>query len=152
MKKLVLALIVALSVFSAVAQNTDNLVNNYVHVKDALINSDGKSAAAAIVKLYESIKGDAEFAHRPDLLKATEKLRQAGNDIDKQRAAFNDVSTLLWKLVKTSDNASQAVYYQYCPMKKAYWLSTEKDIKNPYYGSAMLTCGKVEDSKPASQN
>ncbi|MAQ74933.1 MAG: hypothetical protein CL613_01215 [Aquimarina sp.] len=32
-------------------------------------------------------------------------------------------------------------------MKKAYWLSKEKDIKNPYYGSSMLTCGKVAETK-----
>ncbi|RYF82932.1 MAG: DUF3347 domain-containing protein, partial [Chitinophagaceae bacterium] len=34
----------------------------------------------------------------------------------------------------------------YCPMKKALWLSNEKAIKNPYYGSAMLTCGKVTET------
>lgn len=42
---------------------------------------------------------------------------------------------------------NHAVYYQYCPMKKAYWLSMEKEIKNPYYGSSMLTCGKVIETK-----
>jgi hypothetical protein len=31
----------------------------------------------------------------------------------------------------------------YCPMKKSNWLSNEKTVKNPYYGSAMLTCGEV---------
>jgi hypothetical protein len=31
-------------------------------------------------------------------------------------------------------------------MKKAYWLSPDKAIKNPYYGSAMLTCGKVTET------
>jgi hypothetical protein len=31
-------------------------------------------------------------------------------------------------------------------MKKANWLSNEKQVKNPYYGSAMLNCGKVVDT------
>jgi Protein of unknown function (DUF3347). len=31
-------------------------------------------------------------------------------------------------------------------MKKANWLSSEKEIKNPYYGSTMLTCGSVVDT------
>jgi hypothetical protein len=53
----------------------------------------------------------------------------------------------LKELVKPSDKVNQPVYYQYCPMKKAYWLSKEKDIKNPYYGSSMLTCGKVAETK-----
>ena len=31
-------------------------------------------------------------------------------------------------------------------MKKAAWLSSEKQIKNPYYGSSMLTCGEVTEN------
>jgi Cu(I)/Ag(I) efflux system membrane fusion protein len=30
--------------------------------------------------------------------------------------------------------------------KGAYWLSNEREIKNPYFGSEMLECGSVEDS------
>jgi hypothetical protein len=33
---------------------------------------------------------------------------------------------------------------QYCPMKKASWLSDSKDIRNPYYGANMLDCGSVK--------
>jgi len=80
------------------------------------------------------------------LLKATEKMSKA-NGIEKQRAVFNDVSTTIWKVVKKADKVEQPVYYQYCPMKKAYWLSKEKEIKNPYYGSSMLTCGNVAETK-----
>jgi hypothetical protein len=38
------------------------------------------------------------------------------------------------------------LYQQFCPMydKGSAWLSMEKDIKNPYYGSKMMNCGKVE--------
>ena len=50
----------------------------------------------------------------------------------------------MWKLVKPSDKVNQPVYYQYCPMKKAYWLSKEEKVINPYFGSAMLTCGEVK--------
>jgi hypothetical protein len=31
-------------------------------------------------------------------------------------------------------------------MKKAYWISEEKGIENPYYGTGMLTCGKVTET------
>jgi hypothetical protein len=38
-------------------------------------------------------------------------------------------------------------YYQFCPMAKdgkgANWLSKENAVKNPYYGTMMLSCGKV---------
>jgi hypothetical protein len=30
--------------------------------------------------------------------------------------------------------------------KGADWLSKEKEIKNPYYGSQMLNCGSVEET------
>jgi len=31
-------------------------------------------------------------------------------------------------------------------MKKAYWLSSEAAIKNPYFGNAMLACGKITET------
>jgi len=30
-------------------------------------------------------------------------------------------------------------------MKKEYWISADSTVKNPYYGSQMLTCGTVKD-------
>jgi hypothetical protein len=53
----------------------------------------------------------------------------------------------MWKIVKNNSEIRESVYYQYCPMKKMYWLSKEETIKNPYYGSKMLTCGNVSDKK-----
>ncbi|MEG2079371.1 hypothetical protein [Chryseobacterium sp.] len=47
----------------------------------------------------------------------------------------------LAKLFKLTDNS---VYIQYCPMADAGWLSNESKIINPYYGSSMLSCGKVQ--------
>ena len=44
----------------------------------------------------------------------------------------------------------ETLYVQKCPMANSYkgaiWLSTEKEIKNPYYGDEMLSCGSVIDS------
>jgi hypothetical protein len=145
MKKLVFIWVMLFS-FSAFAQNTNDLFNNYINVKNALVNSDSKTASQAIETFYQSLKSAQNFAQKDELLRAAEKLNKA-NNLEKQRASFNDVSTQMWKLVKGSDKVSQTVYYQYCPMKKAYWLSKEKDIKNPYYGSSMLTCGKIAETK-----
>lgn len=111
-----------------------------------LVSGDGKAVSQAVTTLYQSVKNEENFAQKAELLKATEKLNKASS-IEKQRAVFNDVSTAMWKLVKNSDKVNHVVYYQYCPMKKAYWLSNEKEIKNPYYGSSMLTCGKIAETK-----
>jgi hypothetical protein len=69
-------------------------------------------------------------------------------DLEKQRVAFADVSTTIWAAAKSQKWNNPELFYQYCPMKKAYWLSTESAIKNPYYGSKMLACGSVKETLP----
>jgi len=145
MKKNFLILLMLLLGYAASAQNTGALLDNYISVKNALVSGDSKAAAQASGVLYQNIKGESSFAQKEALLKAAGNMSKAAS-IEKQRAAFSEVSAILWKVVKGSD-ISQPVYYQYCPMKKAYWLSKEKEIKNPYYGSSMLTCGKVSETK-----
>lgn len=147
MKNIIFVLAVMLIGFSAFAQNTSLLLNNYIEVKNALVSSNGTAAIETINTLNNSVKKEENFAQKAELLKATDKMYKAGNNLDKQRAAFNDVSTIMWRLVKDSENINGSVYYQYCPMKKAWWLSREKEIKNPYYGSAMLTCGNVAETR-----
>ena len=130
MKKLMLVLVVLFFGFPAFAQNTANLLNNYMNVKNALVNSDSKAASEATASLYESIKKEDSFNQKQELLQAAEKLNKAGN-IEKQRAELNNVSVILWKLVENDKKLDQTVYYQYCPMKKTYWLSKDKEIKEP---------------------
>jgi hypothetical protein len=47
-------------------------------------------------------------------------------------------------------NASGSIYVQYCPManegKGGYWLSSQEEIMNPYYGDDMLHCGEVKET------
>jgi hypothetical protein len=44
----------------------------------------------------------------------------------------------------------RTLYQQYCPMynknKGGYWLSDSQEIKNPLFGSKMLTCGSVKET------
>lgn len=126
-------------------QDTGKLLKAYLQVKDALVNSDEKVATAAIKVFSETLAAEADL-QKTDIAKATAKLAKA-NDLEKQRVAFADVSTAMWQLAEKAGELPADVYYQYCPMKKAYWLSTEPDIKNPYYGSKMLTCGSVKEKK-----
>ena len=146
MKNLILEIAVALFGYSASAQNTSKLLGNYMSVKNALVSGDSKATVQAVTALQESVKAEGDFDQKSALLKATDKMAKESS-IEKQRAAFGDLSASMWKVVKKADKVGQPVYYDYCPMKKAYWLSYEKEIKNPYYGSAMLTCGKVTETK-----
>ncbi|MGO1245282.1 MAG: DUF3347 domain-containing protein [Sphingobacterium sp.] len=142
MKNIFLILAILLFGYSASAQNTNILLTNYYEVKNALVNSQTQLASEAIINLQKGINSSGDFKQKADLNKAVDKLEKA-KDLEKQRAAFNEVSTTLWQILKSTDKVNSLVYYQYCPMKKAYWLSNEKEIKNPYYGSTMLNCGSV---------
>ena len=145
MKQFFLAAAIMLIGSSVMAQQTNKLVNDYVAIKNALVNGDSKAASEAVTAFQQSVKAENNNAQKEELVKVTEELAKAGS-LDKQRAAFNDVSTTLWKIVKAAGKTESSLYYQYCPMKKAYWVSKEKEIKNPYYGSSMLTCGKVVET------
>ena len=73
----------------------------------------------------------------------------ASNDIKVQRTHFVDLSSNVYELVKAF-GAGKTVYHDYCPManddKGALWVSEINDIKNPYFGASMLTCGSVEET------
>jgi len=146
MKHLLFSLAVVLLGYSGTAQNTNTMVESYIQVKDALVNGHSKAASTALATFQQSVKSSGDFKGKEVLLKAVEKMSNAAN-IESQRAAFNDVSVNLWKVVEKAEKMDAPVYYQYCPMKNGYWLSKEKDIKNPYYGASMLTCGKVVETK-----
>ncbi|MFT3751276.1 MAG: DUF3347 domain-containing protein [Agriterribacter sp.] len=146
MKKYFLAVTMLLSGYTIFAQDTDKLLSAYFSVKDALVATDNKASAKAAGDFVDALKTSKDFAQKDDLLKAVETMYKS-TGIEKQRAAFEKISTIMWDIVKQSGPLSQDVYYQYCPMKKAYWLSNEAAIKNPYYGSKMLTCGSVKDKK-----
>lgn len=148
---------------SVVENQNDNqiklVIDNYFLVKDALITSDGNAAATASkgllaainnvkmekldmnvhmvwMKVFNQIKEDAE--HISDT-----------KDVKHQRDHFVSLSTDMYALIKVS-KYEKPVYYQFCPMynngKGANWLSQENAVKNPYYGSMMLTCGKTVET------
>ena len=127
----------------------------YFTVKDALIKSDSKLTSAKAKDLLTAIS-----AVKMDKLKSTEhaawmkvmkkltadaKNISVTTDLKKQRETFKSLSKNTYELIKVS-KSEQAVYKQYCPMADADWLSKEKAVKNPYYGSSMLTCENVVET------
>jgi hypothetical protein len=125
------------------------LLTSYYNLKDALVSSNSTTAAAsaeAFVKALNDIdKEIVKEESRAALLNDAGAISQT-KDLKVQREKFATLSTNMFTLAKTVKLSTEPVYQQYCPMKKASWLSDNKAIKNPYYGSAMLTCGKVTDT------
>jgi len=123
------------------------LLNSYYALKDALVNSNAELAAAKAQEFLNAIdKTDQQTLNdvtRETLVKDAGAISQS-KDIKLQREKFATLSNGMFELAKSVKLSADPVYQQYCPMKKASWLSKDKAIKNPYYGSAMLTCGSVK--------
>jgi Cu(I)/Ag(I) efflux system membrane fusion protein len=69
------------------------------------------------------------------------------SSIDELRLKFINISQDIIGIAESFEPMSEPLYIQHCPMansnKGADWLSQNSDIVNPYFGSAMLTCGEV---------
>ncbi len=152
MKKLIFTTL--LSVFSILtlsAQKSDasvsKLYQNYLGIKTALAtdNSDAASKAAdTFIKSVTMVDYKMVSEGNLDVLrKAATKIAES-RSIETQRESFNGLSDNMIVLAQNFKVAEQSVFVQFCPMADASWLSAEKEIRNPYYGSSMLKCGSVK--------
>lgn len=133
--------------------------DNYFILKDALVKTDGSKASANAKILNTAINavkmeklGAEEHTVWMKVMKALatdSKNISATKDVSKQRDYFMALSKNMYTLMKAS-NLEKPVYYQHCPMYNdgngANWISKENVVKNPYYGSQMLSCGKVVET------
>lgn len=135
------------------------IFESYFALKDALVKSDGKlvsTLAKDVLANINSVKMEKLSSEEhtvwmkvmSSLKSNTEKI-VATTIIEKQRVVFMDLSANFYALLKVSKQ-DYSIYYQNCPMyndgKGANWLSKENAVKNPYYGSQMLTCGKTVET------
>ncbi|NKI26606.1 efflux RND transporter periplasmic adaptor subunit [Arenibacter sp. 6A1] len=129
----------------------------YLEMKDALVASDAALASAAAKKSLAPLKKLGKDkgldASAKEYLSSLEKQYltiSETEDLKKQRAELVTLSDHMITIGANLKEGSAPIYIQHCPMansdKGAYWLSREKDIKNPYYGDSMLRCGSVVDS------
>ncbi|WP_339662238.1 efflux RND transporter periplasmic adaptor subunit [Croceibacter atlanticus] len=128
---------------------------SYLKMKDALVESDAgqvsnfaKATSKKLKKISTSDLGKMEKQH---LTKSIEMLDAiaTNENLENQRAHFVILNENIVPIAMNIENSTN-YYVQKCPMannnKGAVWLSTEEEIRNPYYGDAMLTCGSVIDS------
>lgn len=133
--------------------------DNYFLVKDALITSNGNSTASASKELVTAINNvkmdkldmDVHMVWMKVVNTIQKDAENIANtkDVKIQRDHFTSLSKEIYTLIKISKYETP-VYYQFCPMfndgKGANWLSKENAVKNPYYGSMMLNCGKTVET------
>ncbi|WP_341200451.1 efflux RND transporter periplasmic adaptor subunit [Croceibacter atlanticus] len=128
---------------------------SYLKMKDALVESDAGQvsnfAKATSKKLKEISTSDLGKMEKQHLTKSIEMLDAiaTNENLENQRAHFVILNENIVPIAMNIENSTN-YYVQKCPMannnKGAVWLSTEEEIRNPYYGDAMLTCGSVIDS------
>ena len=132
---------------------------SYVELKDAFVASDAnkvkdeaKETNDALAKVdMKLVSGAAhnDWMNYLSPIQSSLKEIQASTDIEAQRKAFSNLSDNLYKSVKAFGLGGKEAFYEYCPMafnnEGAYWLSDQAQIKNPYFGDKMLTCGSVKE-------
>ncbi len=178
MKFLLRAMIVLVGLLSACSDNTPETqpprpamttafqsqlaltVEVYLELKDAMVTSEPEIArqkADALVIVTEAVPsgdltGELKNTWQNELaaLKSASEQIKTTEDLEKQRKAFAQLSTVVIEIARDFGPLEKPLYVLHCPMafdnQGADWLSNVKDVKNPYFGDKMLKCGVVADS------
>ena len=140
-------------------QNTrgqlSSLLENYIEMKNALVNDNFSEARMKGDKMFDGITSitpeNKEIQNvwgkiNGSLVKSLEEMKKS-NDIDNFRLHFIQISKAMLEVVKVLRPQTETLYIQHCPMadnnQGADWISTTENVENPYFGAAMLTCGEV---------
>lgn len=145
-------LVIALGVMAAGAQTAlpDQLLGNYYIIQKSLASDaiSGVSAAAARIADLSSKAAVKEVKLKTPLANlATAAHKLQVKDLKSLRSGFGDLSDAMIAYLKEAGAQQNPPYQYYCPMVKKNWLQADKQIRNPYYGSEMLTCGELVQTK-----
>ncbi|GAB3204010.1 Cu(I)/Ag(I) efflux system membrane fusion protein [Pontibacter aydingkolensis] len=135
------------------------LVDQYMKLTDALVASDPATAKAAANEVLTVAKAmpiatlttdEKAYAEEHTAVVVDRATKIAGSDdLAAQRENLEPLSESVFSMAKAFDAADGTLYYQHCPMafnnKGAYWVSSKEEIRNPYFGDAMLSCGSNKE-------
>ncbi len=165
MKKTIILLSLALVSWGAFAsvkversQSASAIIDNYLALKDALVQDDSKNAASSAKKLSDAfakfdLAAQAKQQQKDlteiieDASEHAEHISENSGNIDHQREHFEILSKDIRDLILIT-GSDRTLYQAFCPMynnkEGGIWLSASSEIKNPFYGSKMLKCGSVQ--------
>tara|TARA_R100000306_G_scaffold17268_1_gene21266 strand:+ start:9619 stop:11352 length:1734 start_codon:yes stop_codon:yes gene_type:complete len=129
---------------------------SYFNMKNAFVDSNAKKvsqfASELKAKIEEIDLTDMGTIEQNQINKSYQLIKtiSESESLEKQRNFFIEFNEAMIPIFKNAEGISETIFIQKCPMansnKGASWLSDKQEIKNPYYGEAMLTCGSVIDS------
>jgi hypothetical protein len=135
--------------------NAKQVLADYMELKDALVATDESAATKAGKKLESTLKGfdvsnytSEQQKELQDIIEtSTEHAEHIGkSDIGHQREHFKMLTKDITDMIAIT-GTEKTLYQQFCPMYEddgGAWLSMEKEIRNPYFGSKMMKCGEVQ--------
>ena len=147
-----------IKVSSTFQNQLKTVFDDYINLKNALVKDNSKltkdnansmvlNLSKVDMKLLKSNEAHKHWMTIEQELKSSANSIANTSDIKMQRNHFIHLSSHLTNAVQLF-GVNIEVFSEFCPMandnKGAYWLSLEKEIENPYYGQAMLTCGEVK--------
>ncbi len=128
-------------------------LDQYFNLKDALVDSNSSAAMKAAGSTLEQLPQTGLQGMAAGHFEKVKEMLQAiseNENLENQRAHFVILSENMIALTANIDSLGKEVYVQHCPMansdKGADWLSLSSEIRNPYYGDAMLNCGEIKKS------
>ena len=129
---------------SALMEPVKSVLDHYLKIQAELTKDSIKGVDEHASAISKAVKGDDMKMLSPDVAKQADALANA-KDLNSAREAFKPLSASLVKYL-ADNKAGKGVYHEaYCPMEKASWVQTGTDIKNPYLGKAMPTCGVLKN-------
>ena len=136
--------------------STATIIENYMKVKNALVASNKDEAAIAggmlesnFNEFDKSAYSSEEQKELTDIIEDAKEHAEhiSESPLEHQREHFDLLSKDLIDMIAIT-GTDKKLYQDFCPMynnnKGAAWLSTTKEIKNPYFGSKMMNCGKIQ--------
>jgi len=129
---------------NALMEPVKSVLDHYLVIQSELAKDSVKGVDEHANAIAKAVKGDGMKMLSPDVAKQAEALAKA-KDLKSAREAFKPLSKSLIKYLADNKTGKGAYHEAYCPMVKASWLRKETEIKNPYMGSEMLSCGVLKN-------
>jgi len=138
---------------STIEKSFQPVIDAYINLKDALIQSDVSMASSKSVAFRKALEempvNQREQTHNYwSILHKTSKGINESVSLEHQRKQFQMISDKLIEMIRNFDEVNDKLFVQFCPMaddnKGAFWISKEEQVLNPYFGDAMLKCGSVK--------
>ncbi len=149
-----------LEVPDAFRKQITTVADAYFEMKKGLVESDPEASKAAAILVENAMKKVNGEQLKPEALQNWEALRTrigqqnkqiaSASGLEEMREGFKKLSLNILEMTELYGLEKNKLYKNYCPMalndQGAYWLSEVEDIRNPYFGDAMLTCGEVKET------